>query len=151
MRILILCTGNSCRSQMAHGFLQSFNKDLKVYSAGTKPAECVNPKAVEVMNEVGINISSHTPKSVERYLNDEWDYVITVCGGANESCPMFVGKVKHRLHIGFDDPSDTVGTDEFVMSEFRRVRNEIKQKFAEFYITQILKRNISKCSCGRNC
>ena len=118
---------------MAHGFLQSFNKDLDVHSAGTKPAECVNPKAVEVMSEAGIDISQHKPKSVETYLNEEWDYVITVCGGANESCPMFVGSVKHRLHIGFDDPSDAVGTDEFVMSEFRRVRDEIYEQFANFY------------------
>ena len=150
MRILILCTGNSCRSQMAHGFLQSFDKNIKVHSAGTKPADRVNSKAVEVMGEVDIDLSRHTPKSVETYLNDEWDYVITVCGGANESCPMFVGNVKHRLHIGFDDPSDAVGTDDYVMSEFRRVRDEIKQRFAEFYITQILKREIPKCSCG-NC
>ncbi|MBO5698420.1 MAG: arsenate reductase ArsC [Bacteroidaceae bacterium] len=132
MRILILCTGNSCRSQMAHGFLQSFGKHFEIYSAGTKPAECVNPKAIEVMNEVGVDISLHTPKSVEIYLNDAWDYVITVCGGANEECPMFRGIVSHRLHIGFDDPSDAVGTDEFVMSEFRRVRDEIKQFFSSF-------------------
>lgn len=151
MRILILCTGNSCRSQMAHGFLQSFDSSLEVYSAGTMPASMVNPKAADVMNEVGIDISLHSPKSVETYLNDEWDYVITVCGGANETCPMFTGNVKHRLHIGFDDPSNAVGTDEFVMSEFRRVRNEIKQRFAEFYITQILKREVPKCSCGGNC
>ena len=133
MRILILCTGNSCRSQMAHGFLQSFGKDWDVHSAGTKPAERVNPKAVEVMSEAGVDISQHTPKSVEAYLNDEWDYVITVCGGANETCPMFSGNVSHRLHIGFDDPSDAEGTDEFVMSEFRRVRDEIRQAFLEFY------------------
>ena len=139
MRVLILCTGNSCRSQMAHGYLQSIDNNLEVHSAGTRPAECVNPKAIEVMNELGIDISQHTPKSVRRYLNDEWDYVITVCGGANESCPSFMGNVGHRLHIGFDDPSDAVGTDEFVMSEFRRVRNEIKQRFAEFYITHVLK------------
>ena len=151
MRILILCTGNSCRSQIAHGFLQSFSKDLKVHSAGIKPAECVNPKAVEVMRETGIDISQHKPNSVEIYLNDEWDYVITVCGGANKSCPIFVGKVGKRLHIGFDDPSDAVGSEEFVMSEFRRVRNEIKQRFAEFYITQILKKEIPKCSCGGIC
>lgn len=151
MRILILCTGNSCRSQMAHGFLQSFNKELEIHSAGTRPVTNVNPKAVEVMNEVEIDISQHIPKSVENYLNEEWDYVITVCGGANESCPMFIGNVKQRLHIGFDDPSEAEGTDEFVMSEFRRVRNEIKQRFAEFYITQILKREVPKCSCGGNC
>ena len=103
------------------------------------------------MSEVGIDISQHTPKSVKTYLDKEWDYVITVCGGANENCPMFTGKVRNRLHIGFDDPSDAVGTDEFVMSEFRRVRNEIKQSFAEFYITQILKKEIPKCSCCGNC
>ena len=134
MRVLSLCTGNSCRSQMAHGFLQSFSRDLKVYSAWTKPAERVNPKAIEVMKEVGIDLSNHSPKSVELYLNDEWDYVITVCGGANESCPNFIGKVGKRLHIGFDDPSDAIGTDEFVMKEFRRVRDEIQVKFKEIFL-----------------
>ena len=84
------------------------------------------------MNEVGIDLYSHTPKSVDIYLNEAWDYVITVCGGANETCPMFVGKVGQRLHIGFDDPSDAQGSEEFIMSEFRRVRDEIKQGFAEF-------------------
>ena len=134
MRVLILCTGNSCRSQMAHGFLQSFSRNLEVHSAGTIPAERVNPKAIEVMKEVGIDLSGHRPKSVEIYLNDEWDYVITVCGGANESCPVFTGKVKHRLHIGFDDPSDAIGTDEYVMKEFRRVRDEIQEKFKEIFL-----------------
>ena len=132
MRVLILCTGNSCRSQMAHGFLQSFSRNLEVHSAGTIPAERVNPKAIEVMKEVGIDLSGHRPKSVEIYLNDEWDYVITVCGGANESCPNFIGKVGKRLHIGFDDPSEATGTDDFVMKEFRRVRDEIQMKFKEF-------------------
>ena len=134
MRVLILCTGNSCRSQMAHGFLQSFSRDLEVHSAGTKPAERVNPKAIEVMSEVGIDLSGHRPKSVELYLNDAWDYVITVCGGANETCPNFIGKVGKRLHIGFDDPSDARGTDEFVMKEFRRVRDEIQAKFKAIFL-----------------
>ena len=134
MKVLILCTGNSCRSQMAHGFLQSFSRELEVHSAGTKPADRVNSKAIEVMKEVGIDISGHKPKSVERYLNDEWDYVITVCSGANESCPVFMGKVVKRLHIGFDDPSEATGTDEFVMKEFRRVRDEIREKFKEFIL-----------------
>ena len=132
MKILILCTGNSCRSQMAHGFIQAFNPTFDVHSAGTKPAEQVNPKAVEVMHEAGIDLSSHFPKNVAQYLDEEWDYVITVCGGANDSCPNFTGKVANRLHIGFDDPSDAIGDIEFVMSEFRRVRDEIKQKFASF-------------------
>ena len=132
MRVLILCTGNSCRSQMAHGFLQSFDKSLEVYSAGTNPALQVNPQAIHVMHEVGIDISTHTPKSVGIYLNDEWDYVITVCGGANETCPMFVGKVAKRLHIGFDDPAHS--TD---INEFRRVRDEIKSKLLSFYSSKI--------------
>ena len=133
MKVLILCTGNSCRSQMAHGFLQSFSHEIDVFSAGTQPAEKVNPKAVEVMKERGIDISGHSPHNVSEYLNEPWDYVITVCGGANESCPVFTGSVEHRLHIGFDDPSDAVGPEEFIMSEFRRVRDEIKYRFEEFY------------------
>ena len=132
MKILILCTGNSCRSQIAHGFIQSFHPDYDVHSAGTNPASQVNPKAIEVMHEAGIDLSSHFPKNVAQYLDEEWDYVITVCGGANDSCPNFTGKVANRLHIGFDDPSDAIGDIEFVMSEFRRVRDEIKQKFASF-------------------
>ena len=137
MRILILCTGNSCRSQMAHGFLQSFSPALKVYSAGTRPAAQVNPTAVKVMQEAGIDISSHTPHNVEEYLGQEWDYVITVCGGANENCPAFIGKVRHRLHIGFEDPSEATGSPEFIMGEFRRIRDEIKERFLEFYRTNI--------------
>lgn len=134
MKILILCTGNSCRSQMAHGWLQSFDSNLDVHSAGTEPAVQVNPKAVKVMAEAGIDISLHTPKSVTQYLDESWDYVITVCGGANESCPAFVGKVANRLHIGFDDPSHVTGSEEFIWSEFRRVRDEIKQRFYKFYL-----------------
>lgn len=137
MKVLILCTGNSCRSQMAHGFLQSFDKSLEVFSAGTQASGKLNKGAVKAMAEAGIDISTHTSDSVERYLNDEWDYVITVCGGANESCPAFVGKVAHRLHIGFDDPSHAVGTPEFIESEFRRVRDEIKNGFYKFYIEEI--------------
>ena len=117
---------------MAHGFLQSFDKSLDVHSAGTNPTSQVNPQAIQVMHEVGIDISTHTPKSVGIYLNDEWDYVITVCGGANETCPMFVGKVGKRLHIGFDDPAHS--TD---INEFRRVRDEIKSKLLSFYSSDI--------------
>ena len=137
MKVLILCTGNSCRSQMAHGFLQSFNKDLAVCSAGTEASGKLNAKAVQVMQEIGIDISNHTSDSVEKYLGEAWDYVITVCGGANESCPAFTGDVKHRLHIGFDDPSHAIGTDEFIMSEFHRVRDEIKEGFYQFYTNEI--------------
>ena len=122
---------------MAHGFLQSFSPALKVYSAGTRPAAQVNPTAVKVMLEAGIDISSHTPHNVEEYLGQEWDYVITVCGGANENCPAFTGKVKHRLHIGFEDPSEATGSPEFIMGGFRRIRDEIKERFLEFYRTDI--------------
>lgn len=139
MRILILCTGNSCRSQMAHGFLQSFSSNIEVHSAGTRPAAHVNPLAVEAMMEAGIDISSHTPKNVTEYLGQEWDYVITVCRGVNESCPAFTGKVRHRLHIGFEDPSEAIGTPEFIKGEFRRIRNRIKAGFREFYHTNIEK------------
>ena len=132
-KVLILCTGNSCRSQMAHGFLQALDADLTVCSAGTQASGKLNPGAVAVMKEVGIDISQHTSDSVEKYLDQDWDFVITVCGGANESCPHFPGKVKNRIHIGFDDPSDAVGTQDFIDSEFRRVRDEIKAGFTAFY------------------
>ncbi|MEI7595643.1 MAG: arsenate reductase ArsC [Bacteroidota bacterium] len=135
MKILILCTGNSCRSQMAHGFLQSFDKNNIVRSAGTEASGKLNEKAVEAMKQIGIDISHHTSDSVDLYLSEEWDYVITVCGGANENCPAFLGKVKNRIHIGFDDPSHATGSDEFVWSEFIRVRDEIKNEFYKFYQT----------------
>lgn len=137
MKILILCTGNSCRSQMAHGFLQSFDKNLIVRSAGTEASGKLNEKAVTVMKEESIDISQHTSDSVDLYLNDEWDYVITVCGGANENCPTFLGKVKNRIHIGFDDPTYTEGSEKFVWSEYRRVRDEIKEAFLKLYNEKI--------------
>ena len=122
---------------MAHGFLQSFDSHLEVYSAGTSPAEHVHPMAISVMSEVGIDISNHIPQKVEQYLNEQWDYVITVCGGANETCPTFVGKVGKRIHIGFDDPSKVIGSKDFVISEFRRVRDDIKKAFRNFYVTHV--------------
>lgn len=137
MRILVLCTSNSCRSQMAHGCLQSFDSHQEVYSAGTSPAEHVHPLAISVMAEVGIDISHHVPRNVKEYLDEPWDYVITVCGGANEKCPTFVGKVGKRIHIGFDDPSNVVGSKEHVISEFRRVRDDIRKAFCDFYATYV--------------
>lgn len=133
MKVLILCTGNSCRSQMAHGFLQSFNERIQVESAGTEASGKLNRKAVKAMAEIGLDISDHSSDSVEKYLNEEWDYVITVCGGANESCPAFIGNVKNRLHMGYEDPSFAVGSDEFIWSEFIRVREEIKTGFWKLY------------------
>jgi arsenate reductase len=137
MKILILCTGNSCRSQMAQGFLQHFDKRITVCSAGTEPAKQVNQTAVKVMMEAGIDISHHTPKMVDQYLKDEWDYVITVCDHANETCPAFLGEVKHRLHVGFEDPSHATGSDEFILSEFYRIRDQIKERFYRFYVENL--------------
>ena len=137
MKILILCTGNSCRSQMAEGFLKSFDSGLEVFSAGTHPAPHANPHAVAAMKELGIDISGNKPKSVDVFLSDPFDFVITVCGGAREICPAFVGEVKHRLHIGFDDPADAVGTTDEVMAVYRRVRDEIKEGFHAFYLEKI--------------
>jgi len=140
MKILILCTGNSCRSQMAHGFLQSFDKRLQVFSAGTKPAESVNSMAVDVMKRAGIDISDHTPKHVDVFINDHWDYVITVCDHANETCPVFPGKVRHRLHMGFDDPSAATGSYIEILNEFYRVRNEIRDEFYKLYESELKKK-----------
>jgi arsenate reductase len=122
---------------MAQGFLKSFNSKIEVHSAGTFPSTVVNPKAISVMAEAGIDISLNSPRSVDVYLEDQWDYVITVCDDANESCPVFVGKVRHRLHMGFEDPSKAFGTEEFIMSEFRRVRDEIRAAFYSFYESEI--------------
>lgn len=133
MKILILCTGNSCRSQMAEGILRSLDKRLEVFSAGTHPASQVNPYAVQVMREIEIDISHHKPKLVDEFVNNDFDYVITVCDNAKEECPVFVGNVKNRLHIGFDDPAEAQGTEEEVLPVYRRVRDEIKEAFTEFY------------------
>lgn len=138
-KILILCTGNSCRSQMAEGFLKSFDSELEVYSAGTKPAEKVNPKAIQVMKEVGIDISNNYPKDVAQFLNEPFDYVITVCDNAKETCPVFIGKVGKQLHIGFEDPAEAKGTEEEILSIFRKVRDEIKRDFYKFYLEELKK------------
>jgi len=122
---------------MAHGFLQSFDEGLTVCSAGTEPAKQVNQKAVQVMKEAGIDISHHTPRLVDQYLQDTWDYVITVCDHANETCPLFIGKVKYRMHMGFEDPSHATGSEDFIMSEFRRVRDLIRDEFRKFYMENL--------------
>ena len=137
MKILILCTGNTCRSQMAEGFLKAMDPSLEVYSAGTEPGERVHPVAIEVMKEKGIDLSNGRPKPVEQFINTPFDYVITVCDGAREACPFFSGEVKHRLHIGFDDPAEATGTPEEVKAVFTRVRDEIERDFTRFYNTEI--------------
>jgi len=122
---------------MAQGLLQSFDKNIEVHSAGTFPASMINPKAVEVMAEAGIDISKNSPKSVDEFLNDQWDYVFTVCDDANETCPLFMGKAKYRLHMGFEDPSHATGSEDFILSEFRKIRDLIKKEFWDFYIKNL--------------
>ena len=114
---------------MAEGFLKSFDKKLEVYSAGTSPAEKVNPFAIKAMKEIGIDISKGIAENVDKYLHQSFDYLITVCDNAKETCPVFIGNVKYRLHIGFDDPADAVGTEEEIICVYRRVRDEIKKYF----------------------
>jgi arsenate reductase len=122
---------------MAEGFIRSIDPRLEVYSAGTNPASSVSTRAIAVMKEVGIDISTHSPKSVDQFLSLPFDYVVTVCDNAKEQCPVFSGKVKHRLHIGFDDPTEAFGTDDDIMAEFRRVRDEIREGFTRLYTETI--------------
>lgn len=124
---------------MAEGFLKSFDKDLKVFSAGTKAERVVNPRAVKVMKELGIDISNGIPESVENFINIDFDFVITVCDGAKELCPVFTGIVKNSIHIGFDDPADATGSENEILEVFRRVRDEIKLDFGIFYENSIKK------------
>ncbi|MCH8837162.1 MAG: arsenate reductase ArsC [Candidatus Marinimicrobia bacterium] len=132
MRLLILCTGNSCRSQMAAAFVQRLRPEWEVHSAGTLPAGGVHPLAIKVMGETGIDLSAARPRAVEEFLDQAFDYVITVCDYANETCPQFTGQVKQRLHMGFDDPAEAIGTDTEVLVVFRRVRDEIWKAFERF-------------------
>lgn len=135
--ILVLCTGNSCRSQMAEGLLKSFGNSIEVYSAGTEPVDEVHPKAVEVMKEISIDISKNYPKLVNEFLEKQIDYLITVCDSAEESCPVFTGRIMNRRHIGFEDPARAVGTEEEILNQFRLIRDQIKTKFYDFYETNI--------------
>lgn len=122
---------------MAEGFLKSFDKNLEVFSSGTKPSSQVHPKAIQVMKEVGIDLSGNYPKHSDQFINDPFDYVITVCDNAKESCPIFMGKVGKQLHIGFEDPAEATGTEEEILAVFREIRDEIKRDFFEFYNKEI--------------
>jgi len=133
LNILILCTGNTCRSQMAEVFLQSLDSRLKVFSAGTKHGNQVHQLTVKVMAEKGFDLSKNKPKSVDNFIDMSFDYVITVCEGAKEACPVFTGKVKHHLHIGFEDPAAFQGDVAEKLNIFRQVRDKIFDKFKWFY------------------
>ena len=137
MKILILCTGNSCRSQMAEGFLKSFDPNLEVYSAGTKQEKKVNPYAVTVMKEKRINLEQNVPKNVDQFLDQSFDYVITVCDSAKETCPIFMGHVKHKLHMGFEDPAGASGTEEEILKKFREISDQIESEFNKLYNTKL--------------
>ncbi len=132
MRVLILCTGNSCRSQMAEAFVRRLRPQWEVYSAGTFPADGVHSFAVKVMAEIGLDLSQARPEAVEDYLDQAFDYVITVCDQANETCPVFTGKVEHRLHMGYEDPVEAFGSDAEMLAVFRRVRDRIWKEFERF-------------------
>jgi arsenate reductase len=123
---------------MAGAFLRSFSDQLEVYSAGTMPASRVHPGAIAVMKEVGMDISAAAPKNVDRFLGEPFDYVITVCDNAKQTCPVFLGNVGHRLHIGFEDPAEASGTPEEIMNAFRRVRDDIRERMFAFYSTTLL-------------
>jgi len=125
-RVLILCTGNSCRSQMAQGWVNhELGETWEARSAGTKPAEAVHPVAVKAMEEVGIDISTGVPERVDIYLDQPWDLVVTVCDSARETCPVFPRPVE-MLHISFPDPAGAEGTDDEIMAVFRTVRDAIR-------------------------
>lgn len=130
-RVLILCTGNSARSQMAEGLLRHDGGDkFEVASAGVEPSH-VRPQAIEAMREVGIDISGHRSKSVDEFAGQEFDYVITVCDNANERCPVFPGKTV-RVHWSFDDPAAAEGDEAARLAVFRRVRDEIRSRLHDF-------------------
>ncbi len=131
-RVLFLCTANSSRSQMAEGIINHFFGDnLAAFSAGTQES-FVNPKAIEVMKEIGIDISKHQSKNLTAFDGQNFDYVITLCSSANETCPLYIGGTK-KMHIGFDDPTKAHGSPEAILTKFRRVRDEMKEKLTSFF------------------
>lgn len=130
-RVLILCTGNSARSQIAEGLLRHLAGDrFEVESAGIEPSS-VRPEAIETMREIGVDISEHRSKSVDEFAGEEFDYVITVCDNARERCPVFLGKFEH-IHWSFEDPAAAKGSEELRLAVFRRVRNEIENRLRAF-------------------
>jgi arsenate reductase (thioredoxin) len=138
-RILVLCSGNSARSQMAEGVLKSLDSTLDVQSAGITPAARVNPHAIQAMKEIGIDISGERPKSVQQFVKHSFDYVITVCDDADKNCPVFSGRVGTRTHLGFPDPAEAKGTEQEIMKVFRQVRDDIRTKFTAYYRDTIAK------------
>ena len=136
-RILILCTGNSCRSKMAQAYLQHLDAGLYVRSAGIRPAHNTHPLAIAVMEEAGMPIRDLQPHDVKEFARENWDFVITVCDHARETCPVFLGKVRHRLHSGFTDPAQANGANEEQLEVFREIRDGIMLSFNKLYLKYI--------------
>ncbi|MBT8267851.1 MAG: arsenate reductase ArsC [Bacteroidia bacterium] len=138
INILVLCTGNSCRSQMAHGYLNEFldNRSFKVYSAGIE-THGLNPGAVSIMKEDGIDISGHTSNNIDEYTDVDFDYILTVCDHANENCPYIPSKNAKRLHHNFFDPSKVKGTDTEIHAAFLKARNEIRDYLKAFIASHL--------------
>lgn len=142
-KILFLCTANSCRSQMAEGIVNHFMGDLlEAASAGTE-ASYVNPRAIGVLKEIGIDISRHRSKCLDEFISDKFDYVITLCGDANEKCPLFFGGVQ-RIHIGFPDPAKATGSEAEILDEFRKVRDQIKMTLLDFFSKEIVQSSVAE-------
>ena len=151
MKILILCSDNSCLGPMAQGWLQSFDKTLIVHSAGISPGVEVHPLAIQTMASSGIDISRKQPEAIEEYIDEPWDYVITVSRDAEENLPAFTGKVRNQIHTSFYNPARAKGTPEFIASEFRRISNQIKMKMYDLYCDEIQNGGYgSTCTCGAN-
>lgn len=151
-KILILCTGNSCRSHMAEGILRHAAGDLfEIFSAGSNPAGYVHPSAIEALREIGIDISSHTSKRLDRFLDSGINTVITVCGNADQACPSFPGKV-NRYHWGFADPPKAVGEGESEIDAFRRIRDEIRKVFEAYAsgFREALKQQVQSKKLSKN-
>jgi arsenate reductase len=137
-KVLILCTGNSCRSQMAEGLINArLGPTFRAFSAGTKASGYVHPKAIQVMAELGIDLSRNESKNLDRFRGQYFDYVITVCDSAKENCPLWLDEAGARYHLGFDDPAQAGGTEEEALAVFRRVRDEIAERVLGFLREQV--------------
>jgi len=142
-KVLFLCTANSCRSQMAEGIANHFLGDrLEAVSAGTE-ASFVNPRAIAVLKEIGIDISRHRSKNLDEFAEQDFAYVITLCGDANEKCPLFFGGVR-RTHLGFSDPAKATGGEEEILAEFRKVRDEIKCTLIDYFGKEFNEQSVSR-------
>lgn len=149
-KVLILCTGNSCRSQMAEGLINAHLGDhFQAFSAGTRPSGYVHPQAIAVMAELGIDLSRNRSKSTDTFQGDYFDYVITVCDSAHEDCPVWLNESGLRKHIGFDDPAKATGTEEEILAEFRRIRDEIADQVLKFLGEQVNGREVGPMSSAK--